>query len=130
MAENPEAKRWQELVDEMGVVYNLIRYVLLHLPLKIELAHFDKDWDAEDVVPALRALNRARLLIDDQPIEDRHKQLLKEAILDWLAVYDLSAIFMMAGDPLACRLDGAEHLLRRAQFAAGTVAYNLGIGRE
>ncbi|MER6816326.1 hypothetical protein ABT299_44285 [Spirillospora sp. NPDC000708] len=129
--EHAEAKRWDELTDEIVVVYGVIRYVLSCLPVPIQLAHYSLDWEPREKVAALVALNRARLeLIRPQPIEDRHKDLLQQAITDWLLAFDLAGLFPLVGDPIGWRLDALEQLIQRAQFTAGKVALDLGIGDE
>lgn len=126
-----EDKRWDELTDEWLVVYGVIRTVLSYLPLPIRLAHWDTDWEPVQTVTALAAFNRARReLIDAQPLDERHKDLLRKAILDWLLAFDLAAFTRLAGDPGAWRVDGLEHLIRRAEEAAGKVALDLGLGDD
>ncbi|MBO2464014.1 hypothetical protein [Actinomadura violacea] len=129
--EHAEAKRWDELTDEMVVVYGVIRYVLSCLPVRIHLAHYNEDWEPGEAIAALVALNRARLeLVRDQPLIELHRDLLQQAITDWLLAFDLAGLFPLVGDPIGWRLDALEHLIQRAQFTAGKVALDLGIGDE
>ncbi|WP_141575780.1 hypothetical protein [Actinomadura sp. WMMA1423] len=129
--DHAESKRWDDLTDQMVTIYGIIRTVLAHLPLPIGLVHWDREWEKEDSVRAIFALNRARMeLLDAQPIEQRHKDLLQKAIVDWLLGFDLIAIIAAAGDPGSWRMDGLEHLIRRAELAAGQVALDLDLGED
>jgi hypothetical protein len=129
--DHAEPKRWDDLADEMFAVYGIIRAVLACLPLRVGLVHWDREWEPEDSLRAIKALNRTRLeLLDAQPIEDPYKELIQKAILDWLLAFDVSAFIALAGDPFGWRTDGLEHLIRRAEQAAGKVALDLDLGED
>ncbi|MGI5201597.1 hypothetical protein ACQEU6_08455 [Spirillospora sp. CA-108201] len=126
-----EHKRWDELTDELIAIYGVIRAVLVRLPLPIGLVHLDLGGGPEAVFRALQALNRARLaLISDQPLEERHKDLLQQAILDWLLGWDMGSLTGIAKDPVGWRLDGLERLIRQSEYAAGQVALDLDLGED
>ncbi|MGI5201598.1 hypothetical protein ACQEU6_08460 [Spirillospora sp. CA-108201] len=122
-----KAKRWLDLFEEMLASYGVIRAVLARLPVPVGLAAWDHRWRPEALIHALKAFNRVRLeLIEGQPLEERHQELLQMAVLDWLAAWDMSAIIQQTGDPLGWQLDVLEHLIHRAKQAAAEVALGLG----
>ncbi|WP_141575782.1 hypothetical protein [Actinomadura sp. WMMA1423] len=126
-----KAKRWVDLYDEMMALYGVIRTVLARLPLPVGLAAWDHRWKNEVLFHALTAFNRVRVeLLDAQPIEQRHKDLLHQAVLDWLAAWDFAAVTLETGDPLGWQFDVFEHLIRRAEQAVEQVAHELELGED
>ncbi|MFI0406544.1 hypothetical protein [Actinomadura sp. 3N508] len=128
MEDDHAEKRWEDLTDDMITLYGIIRAVLTYLPLPIQLQHFSKEWQPEETIAALHALNRARMeLIPPQGLSELHTELLQAAITDWLLGYDLAGFIKLHGDPGGWRLDGLEHVIRRGEFEVGKVALDLGI---
>lgn len=124
MEDDYAEKRQNELVEDCHRAYGLIVAVLTHLPIPIGLEVISRDWDVKG---ALLAVDRARTeLINDQPIGQGNKELLRTALLTWLTVYDLAGFIELAG-PAPWRLDALEDGIRRTVGHCLVVASNLDI---
>jgi hypothetical protein len=109
--DNPE--RFHDLTELIMGAYLFIRdYLREQLPLPVALP---ASFTEEGIPPhqVLIAVDRARHLIEDEPIPDELKTMLGRLLLDWFTAYDLAALVQLAG-PALWRLDAIDYALRRA----------------
>jgi hypothetical protein len=125
--EDPDEKRYLELVRQMLAAYGLIRHMLVQLPIPIRLPEIEEGWDPDTV---LMAVERCRTeLIKDQPIGGLHQGLLKRVVLEWLTVYEIGGLVRVAG-PTGWRFDAMHYGLRRLVILATQVADALDMDLE
>ncbi|MGW3166964.1 hypothetical protein ACWC9Q_29720 [Streptomyces sp. NPDC001142] len=113
MADHDSRGRYLALVEAVIGLYAYVSALLEELPLPIVVPDIVQSID-EDQDPAdcLMALNRARALVEDEPISDTAKRAYEHMLLDWFAAYEIIVLVKMAG-PAPWRLDAVEFALNR-----------------
>lgn len=94
----------------LGATHHL-REFLADLPIPVVVPSLVTE--GEQAREAFLSLNRARTLIDDEPISDAAKAAHKDLILKWLTAYEMVVLLEIAG-PAPWRLDLVEYALARS----------------
>ncbi|MFI9824438.1 hypothetical protein ACIHFC_28900 [Streptomyces sp. NPDC052013] len=105
-------ERLQLLKEALFGAYAYIQALFAGLPLPVTIPDFEPVGDEETPAQALLSLDRARQLVDDEPISDREKRAFDHLVLDWFTAYEMLVITKLAG-PAPWRLDCAEFALNR-----------------
>ena len=110
MEPHDDKERLRYLTEALLGALHFVQAFLADLPVPIAVPDFitDEGPNHESVI----ALDRARTLIDDEPIPAIVKQAMKDLILDWLTAYEMMVLRRMAG-PAPWRLAAAEYALTR-----------------
>ncbi|MET9815310.1 hypothetical protein [Streptomyces sp. NPDC006355] len=111
MADHDSKERFLMLAEAAVGAYAYVAGLLADLPVPITLPDLVQAVDGEPT-ECLMALSRARVLIEDEPIEEAHKRAYEHMVLDWFAAYEILALTKMAG-PAPWRLDVVEFALNR-----------------
>ncbi|MFF9215608.1 hypothetical protein [Streptomyces viridosporus] len=113
MADHDSRERFLMLAEAAVGAYAYLAGLLADLPVPVVIPDLVQAMDS-DVEPTecLLALNRARVLIEDEPISEAHKRAYEHMVLDWFAAYEVLALTKMAG-PAPWRLDVVEFALNR-----------------
>ncbi|MGW4883381.1 hypothetical protein [Streptomyces murinus] len=105
-------ERLLTLMEALYGAFALVQALLEDLPLPIAIPDLALG-DGEDTpTKALLALDRARQIIQDEPIGETHRRAFDHLILDWFTAYELIVITKIAG-PAPWRLDAAEFSINR-----------------
>lgn len=124
MEQHPEDKRLDELIEHLFAAYELLGRLLGKLPIRIGLPEIeDEDWTPAS---AIQAVDRAREIVLDQPLETQVSWMIGTVLLDWTTVHELGFLAGAAG-PAPWRLDAMEYGLQRITTVADEVATQLGI---
>ncbi|WP_282795168.1 hypothetical protein [Streptomyces sp. CC224B] len=110
MADHDEEERTTILMEAtLGATY-LVREFLAELPIPVVVPELVTE---TTMAPeAVLSLNRARALIDDEPISEHAKIVYRDLILEWFTAYEILVLRKIAG-PAPWRLDIAEYALER-----------------
>lgn len=111
--DEPDRKGLDELLAMTMNGYLIIYIVLGELPVPIQIPEPGTDWPAAEALPAM---NRARELVQDEPIAEVVKRMLGAVLIDWLTCYEMAVVVLNLGEA-PWRIDAMEHLL--ARIAAG-----------
>lgn len=114
-------ERLLELAEVVVGCYSLIIKMLSGLPLPIQLPE-PQPWSAEIIIPAV---DRARALIQDLPLDTIVKGLLDRMLINWIASHEMGALAMLVG-PLPWRLDAMEANLVSFEAAREVLAKQFG----
>ncbi|WP_018385273.1 hypothetical protein [Wenjunlia vitaminophila] len=108
-----EEERFAELVRYTAKAHVIVRMMLAELPIPVRVPEFpEPDADADDILPALTALDRARALISDEPLPLELCSAYRNLILEWLNAYEIVTLVQQAG-PVSWRLDILTFTLHR-----------------
>ncbi|MFI1002007.1 hypothetical protein ACIP10_15435 [Streptomyces galbus] len=105
-------ERLMVLMEAVVGAFAYVQALLADLPLPVVIPDFAPSDDDEAPITALLSLDRARQLIQDEPISERDKRAFEHMVLDWFTAYELLVVTRMAG-PAPWRLDAAEFALNR-----------------
>lgn len=113
MADHDTPERFEGLARALLGAFTLIQGLLAALPLSIVIP--DLEWgDDGDAKEVLMAFDRARNLVDDEPIPDGLKWTIERLMLDWFVAYEMLTLTKVAG-PAPWRMDCAEFALLRME---------------
>ncbi|MET9729712.1 hypothetical protein ABZZ79_03295 [Streptomyces sp. NPDC006458] len=107
MADDKE--RFLRLGETVMGMMEYLRGLLLDLPIPVVLPELLAGGSPDP--EAVLALDRARDLLEAEPIPGQHQTALEHLILNWFIAYEMLVLRTMAG-PAAWRLDAAEHAIR------------------
>jgi hypothetical protein len=108
----------EELVQELGEDYQLLRTLLLTLPIPMRLIKRQADAPFE----AIRALSRAWELMEwEERLSKTLRHHLRSMITDWLTAYEL-AVSAQKNGPAPWRIRGMEAALARFRVGANYAA--------
>ncbi|MFF6985620.1 hypothetical protein [Streptomyces sp. NPDC010273] len=118
MADHGDKERLQELMETvMGMLIHL-QHMLQELPIPVVIPEIlgVKGPNPE----AIFALDRARDLIEDEPMGEELRTAHVMLILEWFTAYELLVIRQMAG-PAPWRLDAAAYAVERFSTLAEAI---------
>jgi hypothetical protein len=124
MAEGHEEQR-RELLTSITETFRLLQAVLADLPIPIKVA-FTGTTDPDEVD---RMMERARDLLQDEPVSHGAKVHLDMAILAFVSAFDVAHIAHHR-EELHWRYDGTHFLLAQATANLTIVALHLDDGEE
>jgi hypothetical protein len=107
-----DKERFLELGAVVIGMMEYLRELLLDLPIPVVLPEFTGESETGPVLDAVLALDRARVLIEDEPIPGSHRLAYGHLILEWFTAYEMLCLRRMAG-PAPWRLDCAQHAIAR-----------------
>jgi hypothetical protein len=110
MATDHDKERFLHLGEHVMGMLEFLRDLLRDLPIPVVIPEF-LGADAPDH-DAIMALDRARDLIEDEPITGPQKNGHQDLILEWFTAYEMLVLRQMAG-PAPWRLDAAEFAIAR-----------------
>jgi hypothetical protein len=110
--EDPELKRFKAFFAEHLLAYIDIAEMLASLPVPIRIAPMNSEWDPR---AGVLALDRVRTVIRDLPLPERAQSMINTVILEWLACYDMAAVWENHGSA-PWRLDVMEAGLARVMI--------------
>jgi len=111
VADHDSRERFLALAEATVGAFAYMAALLEELPVPVVVPDLVLAVDDEPTEVML-GLNRARTLIEDEPISDRHKRAYEHLVLDWFAAYETLALVKLAG-PAPWRLDVVEFALQR-----------------
>lgn len=112
MADHDSRERYLRLAEATVGAYAYVAALLADLPVPITIPDLVLAVDGEPT-ECLMALNRARVLIEDEPISKQLQQAFADLILEWFTAYEILALTKLAG-PAPWRLDVVSYTLDRA----------------
>lgn len=114
MADHDDERATYLMEATLGATFH-IRELLGDLPIPVVVPRIVTETGVEP--EAILSLNRARTLIDDEPISESAKISYKDLILEWFTAYEILVLRNIAG-PAPWRLDIAEYALTRLSVVA------------
>ncbi|RCG19089.1 hypothetical protein DQ384_38065 [Sphaerisporangium album] len=121
MEDLPPEDEYSALVQAVIRFYALISKICEKLPVPIGLPPMGEDFDSETIVPAVQ---RARVLIRDMPLEEDTARMLGHVLLDWITAHEIVAMVDEFG-PAPWRLDALHYSLDRVSTLAKVVIARL-----
>ncbi|MFR0354147.1 hypothetical protein [Streptomyces sediminimaris] len=115
MADHGDKERFTLLGETVMGMLEYLRELLLNLPIPVDIPDFlGEDGPNHD---AVMALDRARDLIDDEPVSEDRKTAYGHLILEWFTAYEMLVLRRIAG-PAPWRLDAAQFAIARFTIIA------------
>ncbi|MEU5838790.1 hypothetical protein ABZ820_34715 [Streptomyces diacarni] len=105
-----DRERFSELGELIMAAHGFLRVLLGELPVPVMIVDFDAEVDDQSEV--LLSLDRARRLIEDEPIPGIEKKAISRMVLDWFSAYEMLVLTKLAG-PAPWRMDSVEYALHR-----------------
>ncbi|GEC02972.1 hypothetical protein SSP24_06270 [Streptomyces spinoverrucosus] len=110
MADHGDRERFLDLGETVLGMLGYLRELLLDLPIPVSLPDFvGEDGPNHE---AVIALDRARHLIEEEPIPEMRQTAYGHLILEWLTAYEMLVLRQLAG-PAPWRLDAAQFAIAR-----------------
>ncbi|MFF8656810.1 hypothetical protein [Streptomyces huasconensis] len=109
MADHDDERTAYLMEATLGATY-LVRLLLADLPIPVVIPEIAEEGSLN--TEAILSLDRARALIDDEPISHHAKVAHRDMILEWFTAYEILVLREIAG-PAPWRLDIAEYALER-----------------
>ncbi|MFI1030753.1 hypothetical protein [Streptomyces sp. NPDC020951] len=119
MEDHGDKERLRHLEEHVLGMMEYLQELLLDLPIPVVIPEVVDDND-KPVREAVLALDRARVLIEDEPIPERHKRAYESLILEWFTAYEMLVLRQMAG-PAPWRLDAAQFAIARFTIIAAMI---------
>jgi hypothetical protein len=119
MADHGDKERLRHLEEHVVGMMGYLQELLLDLPIPVVIPDVVDD-DDKPVREAIFALDRARDLIEDEPIAERYKRAYENLILEWFTAYEMIVLRQMAG-PAPWRLDAAQFAIARFTIVAAMI---------
>ncbi|WP_019548458.1 MULTISPECIES: hypothetical protein [Streptomycetaceae] len=105
-----DRERFSELEELIMAAHGFLRVLFEELPVPVVVIGFDAETDDHSEV--LLSLDRARHLIEDEPIPSFEKKAISRLVLDWFSATEMLVLTKLAG-PAPWRMDSVEYALHR-----------------